>query len=578
MTVAKAPIRAGWPTAPAPHRHDQYVPTETFRAELNAESVKAFGAVGNGTVDDTAAFRAAIATGATVYVPAGTYKITDVLTLNSGQRLIGAGRTKSILSAGASFNMSALGVVRMVSECDVENIGITFTQVDTSARGSLTQYPPGIYMQDASRATIDNVRISAAWNGIDARGSATGGCRLGFVEVGAFNVGLWIDGAQDFFHIDNYASGPFGINLAYPLAYAGPYKDGTTVALRLGKCDGVSFGKIDSFLGRVEIVDGTAPFGSIDHIQIDGAGAVLDCPGTSGNLFLLVSKLYSTSNADEEVATLNRGAWLFGEVWFTASSTATVPQIAVGGGKVEISNLHAYMAAGTGATVAAVTSGSLGVHGGYVWGVANTARSVPMFKQSSSGLLTVDGVRVEPIGSGSGAAFEIGSDGAHSVTGNVTGSWTYTLPSTKASVVVGPNQSGLGSWTPTVTFATPGDFSPTYTTQAGYYWFTGHSIEWTCVVKFDTNAYTTASGAFVVAGLPANVGGGGYHTAVVGFFSNVTFTGGRTQLTATTSNADTNINLYQCGSAVAGAALSTSNVPASTSGVEVRISGSYRFG
>ena len=54
-----------------------------------------FGAVGNGTTDDTAAIQAAIdssASGITVLLPAGTYKVTDTILLKrTGVRLIGEG-------------------------------------------------------------------------------------------------------------------------------------------------------------------------------------------------------------------------------------------------------------------------------------------------------------------------------------------------------------------------------------------------------------------------------------------------------------------------------------------------------
>ena len=51
-------------------------------------SVKDFGAKGDGSNDDTAEIQAAINTGRPVYVPQGTYKITDTLTLNAGYRCL----------------------------------------------------------------------------------------------------------------------------------------------------------------------------------------------------------------------------------------------------------------------------------------------------------------------------------------------------------------------------------------------------------------------------------------------------------------------------------------------------------
>ena len=78
-------------------------------------SVKDFGAVGDGSTNDTAAFQAAIATGKTVLVPKGNpyYKITDTLTMsNSHQGLIGdKGLSEIWLVLATNVNKPAIAVV-----------------------------------------------------------------------------------------------------------------------------------------------------------------------------------------------------------------------------------------------------------------------------------------------------------------------------------------------------------------------------------------------------------------------------------------------------------------------------------
>lgn len=51
--------------------------------ETSFVSVKSYGAKGDGTTDDTAAFQAALATGEAVFIPKGDYKITDTLNVIS---------------------------------------------------------------------------------------------------------------------------------------------------------------------------------------------------------------------------------------------------------------------------------------------------------------------------------------------------------------------------------------------------------------------------------------------------------------------------------------------------------------
>ncbi len=80
--------------------------SRSVRARLaDVVSVKDFGATGDGTTDDTVAIQAAIdaaaSLGAPVFVPGGTYKVTDALLLTDNQTLLGAGKS-AILKAYAN--------------------------------------------------------------------------------------------------------------------------------------------------------------------------------------------------------------------------------------------------------------------------------------------------------------------------------------------------------------------------------------------------------------------------------------------------------------------------------------------
>lgn len=60
-------------------------------------SVKDFGAKGDGTTDDTAAFTAALAASTSVYAPVGTYKITAALEIPVNTKLYGTNRQATTL-------------------------------------------------------------------------------------------------------------------------------------------------------------------------------------------------------------------------------------------------------------------------------------------------------------------------------------------------------------------------------------------------------------------------------------------------------------------------------------------------
>lgn len=64
---------------------------------LHAANVRYYGAVGDGATDDTAAFTAALAANDWVYVPNGTYSVSQI-TLGSGKWLVGESREKTIIS------------------------------------------------------------------------------------------------------------------------------------------------------------------------------------------------------------------------------------------------------------------------------------------------------------------------------------------------------------------------------------------------------------------------------------------------------------------------------------------------
>lgn len=63
-----------------------------------------------------------------------------------------------------------------------------------------------------------------------------------------------------------------------------------------------------------------------------------------------------------------------------------------------------------------------------------------------------------------------------------------------------------GSWTPVLTFATPGDLSVAYSTQVGSYTKIGNTVFGLVNIVTSTFTHTTAAGALTVTGLPFTVG------------------------------------------------------------------------
>jgi hypothetical protein len=89
-------------------------------------SVLDFGAVGNGTTDDTAAIQAALNTGKNVYLPPGSYRITSGLSMvASGQRMYGEGGAGwlTIIEWDGASGVNVI-TISGLQHCIIESINI----------------------------------------------------------------------------------------------------------------------------------------------------------------------------------------------------------------------------------------------------------------------------------------------------------------------------------------------------------------------------------------------------------------------------------------------------------------------
>ncbi len=109
-------------------------------------SVKDFGAVGNGSADDTLAIQDALnaGSGRTVYFPAGTYRVSSTLVVKTKTTLLGDGINKSILKLTSGFSASTAmlrndvvtGTVNVYYDTDIEVCGLTFDGNSNATRTS----------------------------------------------------------------------------------------------------------------------------------------------------------------------------------------------------------------------------------------------------------------------------------------------------------------------------------------------------------------------------------------------------------------------------------------------------------
>lgn len=127
-----------------------------------------------------------------------------------------------------------------------------------------------------------------------------------------------------------------------------------------------------------------------------------------------------------------------------------------------------------------------------------------------------------------------------------------------------------GTWTPVLTFSTPGDVSVTYSTQQGAYTKIGRMVTVQFNVITSAFTHTTAAGSVLITGLPftsLNVTNGNFFGAVNWQgITNATFT----DMTSNIGANSTNIGINGSGSGVAQSAIVVTDMP---TGGNVRLRG-----
>ena len=156
-------------------------------------SVKDFGAVGDGVTDDTVAIQAAVNAvgaigGGSVYFPAGTYKISNEITVNSiGVVLIGASRWATLIRQ----HTPNLGIFKIMSMfCGVK--ALSFMYAGTPASGATAIYVEGSYV------TLEDFVIRSSHTGIHYKNGVAGRV-IDFEILDYESAGLIAESLNDLF-------------------------------------------------------------------------------------------------------------------------------------------------------------------------------------------------------------------------------------------------------------------------------------------------------------------------------------------------------------------------------------------
>lgn len=125
-------------------------------------NVKDFGAVGDGVTDDTAAIQEAINSGRNVFIPSGTYKTTNKLTItNNNQVVAGSGRSTQIILYKTTDPVIEL--VGAVNAVEVKNLFLNRSGVPINDTAVGIQTPKTFTL---TTAILRDLFIANHWHGV----------------------------------------------------------------------------------------------------------------------------------------------------------------------------------------------------------------------------------------------------------------------------------------------------------------------------------------------------------------------------------------------------------------------------
>lgn len=166
-------------------------------------NVRAYGATGNGSTDDTAAISATIsaaqnAGGGIVYLPQGNYLVSGQLSVtHSGIQIIGAGQAATTITVSSGYANGDVINFSNVSWGSVRMLTLTSQVARTGGAAIHMATANGIYVQD--------VDVTAMYIGCLIDGT----CILNYIDRGywtnftAGGVGIWVNTAGNDQYISN---------------------------------------------------------------------------------------------------------------------------------------------------------------------------------------------------------------------------------------------------------------------------------------------------------------------------------------------------------------------------------------
>jgi Pectate lyase superfamily protein len=419
------------------------VPRALGTIALDYQDVNNYGADPTGLTDSSVAInKAGGLVGSTyhcAYLPGGTYYVKFAITVPCVK---GDSMFLSVVKVDQNFDPTAAGVFiapPTIYGPNYSDFLVAFSQPNdqtsraafhslaqgcsTGVGGTGCKYPPAFYDNVAgSRVDIHDIWITSSWDGFSFVGNAGAGF-LSRIYVGALDVALAEDGAQDPLFITDFESWPFGMSGGTPLELQ-VYEDGKQVAANIGRADGISIKGFLSFYGAVNFTSNFS-FGTVSQLQLDTNAFLTMAASTIPGLF--IDDVYASGTAV--------GANTNCQFNFTGGTTRIAqihgnglayPAVCVSGGVVKIGS-------GTLGTISTTTpavlqtGGLLSIENTYFDPSNASAFTVPIVN-STTGRIVLVGDHFPPATFPNEVGFSITDSSWNVVADNAMNGWSFVPP------------------------------------------------------------------------------------------------------------------------------------------------------
>lgn len=175
LTCGFVPLKLNFPTTPTPSPTNSPTPTPTSTATGSAtvtptatpvtQVIRVNGSDGNAI---QAALNQVKTSGGAVYVPAGTYNVTDKVRVFSNVTLFGDGIDKTILQLDQSLLTNEGGILANDTNAGLTNVSVRdLTLKGLNQESGVTQCCVGIKLRDLDGGFFTNIKVEGfSWHGI----------------------------------------------------------------------------------------------------------------------------------------------------------------------------------------------------------------------------------------------------------------------------------------------------------------------------------------------------------------------------------------------------------------------------